>query len=916
MLRHRVPIDRLRDDVRLLGSLVGRVLEEQGGSYLLQQVEAIRKKAIDLRQHRSQSDDLELMEHIEQLNPATLVQLIRAFCVYFHVINVAEENHRLRVLNQYERDNPGEPRPESIGAALRSLHQHNVASEEVASFLNRLEFRPVFTAHPTETRRRTVLEHLRRLSFWVTVLDDPRLTPAERERVTDRLVEDITILWQTEELRAERPTPLQEVRNGLYFFEQSVYRVVPTIYRDLEVALARFFPDVAVPTQPIIRFGSWMGGDQDGNPAVGADVVEGTLRLHRDTVLRLYIDEVGDLLRGLSQSTTRIGQSAEVAAALESDRDSFPHLVNQACKRNPDEPYRQKLFVILERLRATRSSRPEERHSDAYASASEFVADLERLAHALEARGGRRVSKGRLSDLQWRARTFGFHFAKLDLRQESGVHDTAVAKLLGHHVDYESLDETGRVDALTRALAEPRRGLLAEVLQLGGVVGRTAEVFDRLPTWQAFFGADACDSYVISLTHDVSDVLEVLLLAREAGVVELRGDGARSSLDIVPLFELIDELERCEGIVNSLFAIAPYRAQVSARGDRQEIMLGYSDSNKDGGYLTSNWGLYKAERALPAACASHGVEVLLFHGRGGAIGRGGGPTERAIMSMPREARTGRLKMTEQGEVIFSRYSNPNIARRHMEQVLHSMILAGFDRREVDGESQWIKVVSTLSEHSHRAHRGLVYEDPRFLPFFFQATPIREVSRLNIASRPASRGMLEDIKLIRAIPWVFSWTQSRVNLPGWYGLGAALSDYVDTSSGALDELRHMYRGWPFFRSLIDNAQISLATADMQIASLYAHAAEAQGSDDVFHLIRSEYTRAVGALLAITEQAEVLENSLLGRLISLRNPYVDPLHAAQATLLRRTRSTNDDDAEEMQSALLQTINGIAAGLQTTG
>jgi phosphoenolpyruvate carboxylase len=914
----RIPIDRLRDDVRLLGSLVGRVLREQRGPGLLDDVEWIRRKSIELRERQSATGDLELVEYIGSLDHATLVELIRAFCVYFHLINVAEENHRLRVLNEHEARSGAEPRPESIAAAMRDLKKRNVPPHEVASFVTRLDFRPVFTAHPTEARRRTVLEHLRRLASCVTKLDDPRITFPERERLIDRLLEDITILWQTEELRAERPKPLQEVRNGLYFFEHTVYRVIPTIYRDLEAALARYYPELPVPQHPIIQFGSWMGGDQDGNPLVDADTVEETLRLHRDTVLRLYIAEVGDLLSELSQSVKRIGESVELAECVGSDLEFFPHLVKQARSRNPHEPYRQKLSVILERLRATRLTRPSEPHPDAYEDASRLLADLEGLSRALDVHRGARVSGGRLRDLLWRVRTFGFHLAKLDLRQESDAHETVVAKVLSHggHADYESLDEAGRCDVLVAALAEPPKGFLPDVAGIDDAVGRTAAVFERLPAWQDFYGTDACDSYVISLTHHPSDVLEVLFLAREAGLVEFRGDKAKSSLDIVPLFELIDELERCESMVDSLLRLPLFRAQVSARGDRQEIMLGYSDSNKDGGYLTSNWKLYNAERALPATCSAHGVDVLLFHGRGGAIGRGGGPTARAIMAMPQEARTGRLKMTEQGEVVYARYSNPNIARRHLEQVFHSMILAGFDHERVERESAWSRVTSSLSQRSYGVHRKLVYDHPHFLSFFFQATPIQEVSRLNIASRPASRGALEDIRLIRAIPWVFSWTQSRFNVPGWYGLGTALSDHIEHSPDGTGELRAMYREWPFFRSLIDNAQISLATADMRIAWLYARLAETEGRDEVFDLIRSEHERAVRAILEVTTQSEILENSVLGRLIRLRNPYVDPLHFAQASLLRRLRSLGDQDADHVHAAVLQTINGIAAGLQTTG
>jgi phosphoenolpyruvate carboxylase len=480
--------------------------------------------------------------------------------------------------------------------------------------------------------------------------------------------------------------------------------------------------------------------------------------------------------------------------------------------------------------------------------------------------------------------------------------------------DYRGLDESERIAALLEAMERPATGLLGEVSRAGGTAGRTAALFERLRAWQRFFGAEACDSYIISLTHTLSDVLEVMLLAKEAGLVRVDGDRVESHVDIVPLFESIPELDASGRTVDHLLAISFYRALVKSRGNRQEVMLGYSDSNKDGGYLASNWSLYRAQRAIPEAAARHGVEIRLFHGRGGAIGRGGGPTQRAIMAQPDTSRNGRLKLTEQGEVIFARYSNPRITHRYIEQVLYSMLHAGLGDSVGEAEAHWSELMSELSQRALAEYRSLVYDDPALVPFFLRATPILEVARLNIGSRPSSRGAVDDVGRIRAIPWVFSWTQSRMNLPGWYGLGSALDTHIEASHNGISDLREMYRSWPFFGSIVDNAQISLATTDMRVAQRYASLAGASGKG-VFKRIVTEYDRTVAAVLQVCGKQQLLEGSLLARLIQLRNPYVDPLHYAQISLLRSLGDHPEEDGRA-RVAVLQTINGIAAGLQTTG
>ncbi|MDR7562892.1 MAG: phosphoenolpyruvate carboxylase, partial [Armatimonadota bacterium] len=873
MTPERTPIDRLRDDVRLLGTVLGRVLTEQGGSSLFELVEGIRRMAIELRTAYSEEKERLLRATVESLDPDSAFQVVRAFTVYFHLINLAEQNHRLRRLREQEQEAHPAPRRESVSAAVAALTAQGTAKEHIRGAVEQMELRPVFTAHPTEVRRRAVLRHLRHLAASIAELEDPRLGPTERARVLEGLHAETTALWQTDEVRTLRPHPLDEVQTGLYYFEHSVYGAVPTLYRDLVEALEAH----GIPTsdlRPVVRFGSWIGGDRDGNPYVDAQTTARTLELHRSLVLRRYLEEAEALRDELTFSTRRVRISEALRTSLEADLARFPEL-EEVVRRFPDEPYRQKMGCVVERLRHTAR---DPRSPLAYSGPEELLEDLRCVQRSLEAHGGVRIARARLADFLVRVQTFGFHLAKLDLRQESGVHGRLVAHILrqaGVVEDYERLPEEEKVTVLVRLLSAPP--LATSHLVIASEPERsTWEVFRRLPGWQARHGPEACDAYIISLTAGPSDVLEILFLAREAGLVRYDSEGhATSQLDIVPLFERIAELRACAQILETLLRLPCYRTQLKARGDLQEIMLGYSDSNKDGGYLAAEWALYRAQRVLPRVCRRYGCEVRLFHGRGGAIGRGGGPAQRAIFAMPPEALNGRLKLTEQGEVLFARYANPLIARRHLEQLLHALLRAYLGSPgALDAErlERWEAAMEELAEVALRAYRSLVYETPGFARYFFEATPIEEIGRLHMASRPASRRDVRSIEDLRAIPWVFSWTQTRTNLPGWYGLGSALGGFADRSPAHLAELQEMYRDWPFFRSLVDNAQISLGTADLRIARLYAeNVTDRRLAEEIFDRIRAEYERSVEVVLRITGQRRLLDNApTLQRLVALRTP----------------------------------------------
>ena len=883
------PIDRLRDDVRLLGELVGEVLREQGGAELFEDVEHIRQAAIELRLGRG--SDAKLVEWAQRQPTRRLLQLVRAFSTYFHLINLAEQNHRVRTLRERQRSHAA-PLHESVAAAFNELADDGHSPEEIREGLRKLEIHPVFTAHPSEARRRTLLHHLEIAAGLIEQLD------TERERVLDALRARITLIWQTAEARSERPSVLDEVQSVLYVLAGTVYDVLPSVQRAVQAAQPDGSPTVRV------RFGSWVGGDRDGNPAVTPEVTRAAARLARSAVLRRYREQVQQLGRDLSISGRLVGCNEALLESLDRDR---AELEVQAVPQWHDEPYRRKLGLVAERLRRTDTG-----GSGAYTSADELLADLSLIEESLRAHGGRRIADGGLLDLRRRVEAFGFSVAELEIREHAQRHASAVAELLslGGLPGYLHMGEDDRMCALEARLVQdepfgiPADAMSPETRQL-------LETFQAMQEVQRLNGPTGSQTCVVSMARAPSDALAVLLLAREAGLVDARS----SRLDVVPLFETITELRDCGDILRRMLASPPYRAAVVARGNRQQVMVGYSDSNKDGGYLAATWGTYRAQQSLAEVANEAGVELVVFHGRGGAVGRGGGPMYRAIMARPALAASPTFKITEQGEVIFARYGSVPIAERHLEQVVHALLLSSLSGSRAEAPLPWIKRMERLAERSREAYAQITRDDARFMEFFHAATPLPELATLNLASRPVSRvgaSGLPDLEDLRAIPWVFSWTQARMNLPGWFGLGSALSSEIE--SGALDELQRMYSEWPFFASALDNAQLSLGTADLATAQRYASLAP-ESALDVFSLIEDEFERSVTSVLAVTQQSELLERSpVLARSIKLRNPYVDALHFAQLALLRRYRGGDTDD--EVLDAIHHSINGIAAGLQTTG
>ncbi len=903
--------DTLAAEVRLMGSLLGQVLAEQAGPAIFERVERIRRRAIALRRTDDADVRRQLDEDLAELDLGDAEGIIGAFGLYFQLVNLVEARGRVRALRRRERASPDGALDDSITEAVTRLRAGGHTDEAIEALVRRLSIHLVLTAHPTEARRRTALVALRRCAGLLERLDDPRLTPSEDREVRRHLREEITLLWRTSDLRAVAPTPLDEARTAMAFFDATLFTVVPRLYRALDgafdppahrrgIGAARDSGRTGTRpprVTPFLRWGSWIGGDRDGNPGVTADITERTIRIHADHVLHGYEAVATRLMQTVAAAAAPDQVSRALTMRLGRDAEALPEVDRQLRRRFPDEPYRQRFGFIAERLRRTRAGLTGEAAplSGRYADAAELDAELGELQDALLADGLARVAWGELADLRWQLGTFGFHLASLEVRQHASVHRAALAAL----------------DAGAAGSTEVSAGV-----PLDEVTG----VFRAVRAIQARYGVDACHRAIVSFTSRASDVTDVLELARRAT------DGRPPVLDVVPLFESSEALTGAGPILAELLAEPSYRAHLAARGDRQEVMLGYSDSNKESGFLAAAWMLHEAQEALVVGARAEGVELTLFHGRGGAIGRGGGPTNRAILGQAPGSVDGRLKLTEQGEVIAANYSDATIARRHLEQVTAAVLLASTPAHAASlaaAVSAARPIMGELSATSRAAYRTLVHDDPAFADFFRDVTPIAELSDLRLGSRPAARGRAGDapsIDSLRAIPWTFAWTQARINLPGWYGLGTALEAYgARHGEAGLDAVARLGRDWPFLRSLFDNAEMSLAKADMGVARLYAALATGEGDDRRWATIESEFHRTVAMLRRVTGRDRLLDDSpVLQRSIALRNPYVDSLSELQVRLLARLRALPPDhrDRPRVLRLVQLTVNGVAAGLQSTG
>ncbi len=904
-------ISQLRAEVRALGSALGRVITRLEGRATFETVENLRQLA-KARRTGDPAAARKLEAAIGGLEAAEAFNQAMAFTLYFELVNLAEENFRVMLLRRRRAERlhaGGPPRRESIEAAVLALKGEGVDGATMQALVDRLGIELVFTAHPTESKRRTLLTKLRRLGELLRDRAHPELARDPAVFDPECIEREIASLWLTDRSRVARPEVADEARTGLWYFDTTLYATLPQLQVDLEHALAKHFPGVKAPVR-WLTFGTWMGGDRDGNPNVTAAVTAEVLLLHR----RLAIEKMRLAARELARTLTVSDRRDSVVPALKRGLRENLHLskhLEELSKRYPHEPYRLLLGVLRERLAQAVG---EVRDGSVLAAETVVGACFDRATLAetfaairasLAAGRGVLLTGGELRTAIQQLEVFGLHTARLDLRQHSSHHATAVAEVLDRD-DYGKLPEARKCELLVAALvtAAPRRAA-----ELARYSAHTRNVLDPLVLTAraaAKFGPDALGIYIISMTDGVSDLLEVELLMKLAG----------AALPIAPLFETLDDLQRAPAILRAFFEL-PGRA----RPAHQHVMLGYSDSNKDCGYLTANWALYEAQDAIAQLCAAQGVRLTLFHGRGGSIARGGGPAAKAILAQPAGLRDGAIRVTEQGEVLSTRYHDPDLAHRILEQMAYGVMLgihAAGHPREVPGE--WREAMATMSAAGVAAYQALVHDDPEFLVFWQQATPIDEISNLKFGSRPTFRRATKSVEDLRAIPWVFSWMQSRFNFSGWFGLGTALDAVLKTGTGGRRLLREMHAEWPFFQTLIDNAQLTMRKADMGIAALYAGlVTDEKIRRRIFGLLEAEFARTEAAILAVTGQKQLLAGDpVLLNSVRLRNPYIDPLNYLQVEMLRRLRGGKLDaaGAEAARAVVELTINGISGGLKNTG
>ncbi|MFC7238676.1 phosphoenolpyruvate carboxylase [Saliphagus sp. GCM10025317] len=889
----------VRQDVRELGALLGDVLEDQTSRRAFDTVESCRTAAIDYRAGDIESRE-PLATELEGLSPHQQRVVARAFTTYFELINLAEERERVRSIRQDSQDGTLD---DSLETAAEELSEADL--ETVSGILDDVLIEPTFTAHPTEARRKTVKSKLRTVATHLETLDERLLTDKEREQVWRDVDAEVTSLWQTPQVRKRQPEPEDEARNVQWYLENTLFDVVGEVYDELADALDDEL-DGAIDVPKLFEFRSWAGSDRDGNPYVTPEVTANTLERQREVVIDRYREQLKRLSGVLSQDGSRITTGNTFDASLEADRERLPGSAKTAKERYPGEPYRQKLKLMRERLERVGDVRP-----GGYDDADELVEDLEIIADSLRENSGETVVEAHVDPLRRQVATFGLSLASLDLRDHRQNHTDAIDEVLSREgIEYKTLSEDERVELLTDAVLQDETIVdLSRTEDLSDTSSRVVTLFDSLADWQAEYGNEAIDTYCISMNNEPSHVLEVLFLADQAGIVSLP---EHCGIDIVPLLETEYALSGARRIMGTLFDNEAYAQVLEARGRTQEIMLGYSDSNKENGFLAANWSLYKNQRRLGQICDDYDVTMRLFHGRGGSISRGGGPMGEALLALPNSTVTGQVKFTEQGEAIAEKYGNPRIAERNIEQMLNAQLRArkqAIEQPEERIEDEWIEAMDAMADAARQEYRDLLETDG-FVQYFEQATPITVIEDLDLGSRPASRSGERTVEDLRAIPWVFSWTQARCILPGWYAVADGIDAYLE-NDGDVETLQTMYEEWPFFRTTLDNAALSLSRTELEIAEQYADLATEDLRERFFPRVSEEYDRAVDLVKTIGQRETLHTRDWMGENLERRNPYVDPLNFLQTHLLGRTHRT---DVEERTLRL--TVKGIAAGMKNTG
>ncbi len=938
MPKQKISDKVLRTRVKLLGTLLGNVIRDQAGERVFNAVENLRKGFLKLRSKESAKTRQRMNELVEGLDPETATHVVRAFSIYFSLVNIAEEEFQ----HIQRRKTVKAAAPLWTGSfddTIRTLYQQGVKLEQLETLLNGLAYIPVITAHPTEAKRRTILETQRRIFITIKQLDDPRLNKYQHQEVVTEIETGIRQLWLTDEVRSTRPKVSDEIKNGLYFFKQSLFDAIPQSYRHLEKAIKRHYGSelIGKPLEipSIIKFGSWIGGDRDGNPNVKPETTEMALRMQTRQVLDAYIPRVSELIHLLTHSSSLCHFSEQLLSSIADDEARYSE---RAFAGKPDrfktEPYRRKIEIMRYRLScnlaATEAkladSELSNSESDRYTSESEFLSDLYLLRESLVANGDQTIADGKLKDLIYLAETFGFYLLKLDIRQESTRHSEAVAEILKTTLDYNALSEDERIDSLAQLIAtgEGKKEISdIDLTRYSEPTQETLRVFEVMQNMREEVSPKAFGAYIISMTHQASHIMEVMYLAHLAGLTGYRDGNAFCDLQVGPLFETIEDLKHIEPVMEKLLNNSVYGELLKASGNLQEVMLGYSDSCKDGGILSSAWSLYKAQKQITTLAAARNIQIRLFHGRGGTVGRGGGPTHEAILSQPNGTVGGEIKFTEQGEVLSFKYSNVETAVYELTMGVTGLMKASRSLIEKPAEdnTQYLEIMDEVAIMGEQTYREITDHTPGFLDYFYEATPLSEIAMMNIGSRPSHRKKGDRSKSsVRAIAWVFAWSQSRQTLPAWLGIGSALSNWSQGDEARKEKLHEMYQQWPFFRVLMSNTQMALFKADAAIAKKYSTLCiDPTTGERIYTLIRDELKLTTDNVLQVADNEYLMEeNPSLALSLSRRNPYLDPLNHIQVTLIKRYRdeSTTDEAREVWLSPLLRSINAIAAGMRNTG
>lgn len=923
----------LRSRVKLFGNILGRILHAHAGKPVFDAVETLRRGHISLRKTENSRKRQTLAKLIESLDAKSLEHVVRAFSIYFSLVNIAEEAWQHKQRRRIAGRN-GPSWRGSFNTTLRELHKQKINAVQVQRLLDNLAYIPVFTAHPTEAKRRSVMEALRRIFVISEELDTGRLTQFQKDEITERLERHIQILYKTNEVRTHKPEVVDEVKQGLYYFRECLFKAVPETYRNLENAITHTYgtdvEDHSIKVPSFIQFGSWIGGDRDGNPFVKPATTINALRMQAVEVVKEYYRRTEALLRVLTYSIEFCQPSDALMLSLQRDEKELTDFFANNPERFRQEPYRRKLFVISQRLRdnlACFQARQEDRESKqecGYTNEQGLLQDLYLIRDSLISHDDSIVAAGDLQDLIRLVETFGFYLSHLDLRQESTIHSETVAEIVRQfdNCDYAALDEQGRLDYLSDRL----RSESIPVIDHSALSERSKETLQLLhvmATMREEISPDAFGTYVISMTHEASHVMEVMFLAWLAGLAGNRDNEWFCHVQVSPLFETIDDLARIEPVMSLLLDNPTYAALLKASGNTQEVMLGYSDSCKDGGILASAWNLYQAQQQITALTQARGVKLRMFHGRGGTVGRGGGPTHDAILSQPVGTVHGEIKFTEQGEVLSYKYSNTETASYELGMGITGLLKAScnlISKPEPDNQEH-LQIMAQLAASGEAEYRQLTDSTEGFLDYFYEATPVSEIALMNIGSRPSHRKKQDRSKTsVRAIGWVFGWAQSRHTMPAWYGIGTALAQWAKSNPNEIEKLQEMYQHWPFFRALLSNTQMALFKADMRIAKSYESLCLNQDTGkSVYNLINKEYERTRKQTLNIAGLEELMADTPdLALSLTRRNPYLDPLNQIQLMLIKRFRdeSLDDETRNLWLTPLLRSINAIAAGMRNTG